>query len=486
MLNLIEDRVNINSIFENYLTETKVQDWKYERAIFQLVEIGFDCTAETADLQELGSLYKSAIINLKDKDCRVYSNDDKEKITRVTENMDLLSSAHPIKKILIENRYMNEYRYSLQIKAIDAELALLKKNCDSLSAVIGKFAHLEEYYDQDGILDFQKTVLPRSIRKLKEEAHFLVTPKEREMLIEISECNNVSEAHNLLDDKWQCVKNWPPHCSYIKSALVLGSQLWEGKSLSNKRHGEDWYRAHIYANIWDEVFLNDEKLETNRSKCISQMMKTLKKTENDIKQQRLDFILRDLNSDNNAVTDEEKRSVAGVKAYVVKDGLLKKHVLSLWAEQVNSNVLMKQLEAISYQWKGTKLTIYGSRLLSFDRVLTYQKGSFSFPTSDNCILEFSKLLLAIISLKRVVKLNYAKFALILKELCKQKVKKASFSDVEISLATHKSEEEEYNEEFVRNTKAMLDKINHNEKDLMQFSDWEDMLSFESAKRRRTN
>lgn len=54
MLNLVEDRANIKSIFENYLTETKVQDWKYARAIFQLVEIGFDCTAETADLQVLG------------------------------------------------------------------------------------------------------------------------------------------------------------------------------------------------------------------------------------------------------------------------------------------------------------------------------------------------------------------------------------------------------------------------------------------------
>ncbi|KAI8083554.1 hypothetical protein BDF21DRAFT_461760 [Thamnidium elegans] len=96
-------------------------------------------------------------------------------------------------------------------------------------------------------------------------------------------------------------------------------------------------------------FFDDDELETKRSECISQVTKGLKEIHGDTSLQRLDFILRDLNTDNDVMTAEEKPTLKGVK----------------------SHVLMEELETISCQWQGAKLTIYGSRLVSFDLILTY-------------------------------------------------------------------------------------------------------------------
>lgn len=76
------------------------------------------------------------------------------------------------------------------------------------------------------------------------------------------------------------------------------------------------------------------------------------------------------------ITAEEKPTLKGVKADVKKGGLLKKNTLYLWSKQVKSHLLMEGLESMSCQWQGTKLTVYGSRLLSSDLILTYVKGSF--------------------------------------------------------------------------------------------------------------
>lgn len=176
-----------------------------------------------------------------------------------------------------------------------------------------------------------------------------------------------------------------------------------------KGHGEDWFKMHVYPNVWDKAFCDDDEFETKRSECLSQVMKVLKEIDGDIRLQRLDFILRDLNKDNDVITAEEKPTLKGVKADVRKGELLKKNTLYLWSKQVNSPVLMEELESMSCQWQGTKWAVYGSRLLSSDQILTYVKGSFLMPVSVKHLPEFSKLLMAVISLKRVVKLNYARF-----------------------------------------------------------------------------
>ncbi|KAG0772639.1 hypothetical protein G6F22_015568 [Rhizopus arrhizus] len=184
---------------------------------------------------------------------------------------------------------------------------------------------------------------------------------------------------------------------------------------------------HVYSNVWDKAFFDDDEFETKRSECLSQVMKVLKEIDGDTRLQKLDFILRDLNTDNDVITAEEKPTLKGVKADIKKGGLLK-NTLYLWSKQVKSHVLMEELESMSCQWQGTKLTVYGSRLLSSDLILTYVKGSFQVPVSVKHLPEFSKLLMAVISLKRVVNLSYAKFTLILEEKYKQEIENLVFDD----------------------------------------------------------
>lgn len=69
--------------------------------------------------------------------------------------------------------------------------------------------------------------------------------------------------------------------------------IWSTNSLINKSHGEDWYRMHVYLNVWDKPFFDDDEFKTKHFECVSQVMKVLKETEKDIKLQKLDFILPD-------------------------------------------------------------------------------------------------------------------------------------------------------------------------------------------------
>ncbi|KAI8364044.1 hypothetical protein EDC96DRAFT_594266 [Choanephora cucurbitarum] len=199
-------------------------------------------------------------------------------------------------------------------------------------------------------------------------------------------------------------------------------------------------------------------------------------------------------------TVEEKPSVKGVKTNVRKGDMMKRHALYLWSKQVDSSILTEKLEAISCQWQSTKFTIYESRLLSSDTMLNYKKESYSFPISSRHSSEFSKLLLAILSLKRTVKLNYAKFDVFLEGKYKNEDKALNFADnifSEVcftSNGTHNDGEyeDEYHEEnepedgdFVKNTKVMLGGFMEVEKGLKRFHDWENMLLFDCSKRRKT-
>ncbi|KAI7896141.1 uncharacterized protein EV154DRAFT_281485 [Mucor mucedo] len=362
--------------------------------------------------------------------------------------MESLCTAQPIRRIMSEKKSQNTYQQTLQDEVIgtttveedswETKKNIAEKNFENLS-VTGKFAHLARYYGEDGILDLDHLKLPRQFTKylktMKDEAGIclepLVTLEERDMLVELSNCKKTVELENLLS-AWYSRKELSSDCKYIRFALSASLELWSTKSLLNKTHGEDWYRMHVYSNVWDKAFLDDEEFETKRSECVSQVTKVLKEAKKDIKLQRLDFILRDMNNDTDILTVEEKPSLKGVKADIKKGNMLKRHALYLWSKQVDSSALMERLEAISCQWQGTKFTIYGSRLLSSDTMLIYRKGCYSFPISSRHSPEFSKLLLAILSLKRTVKLNYAKFNLILEEKYKNEVKTLNFSDDHLS------------------------------------------------------
>ncbi|ORE08184.1 hypothetical protein BCV72DRAFT_303958 [Rhizopus microsporus var. microsporus] len=116
-------------------------------------------------------------------------------------------------------------------------------------------------------------------------------------------------------------------------------------------HGEVWHRMYVHSNVWNKNFLDDDELEIKRSECVSQAMKVLKETRKDVKLQTFDFILRNLNTDNDVVAVEEKSSLKDVKVDIKKGELLKKHALYLWSEQSSSSFQNYLTNAKVLEWK---------------------------------------------------------------------------------------------------------------------------------------
>lgn len=79
-------------MLKKYLQGTKVLDCKYENAIREILDLGFQSYEVETDLKKLGVMYKSLVQPMKD---------EKEKITNVIEHMELLSLAAPIRKLLM-------------------------------------------------------------------------------------------------------------------------------------------------------------------------------------------------------------------------------------------------------------------------------------------------------------------------------------------------------------------------------------------------
>lgn len=277
-LNLVEDDITVRQHFTNYLTKTKVSDWKYENVIKQLLDLGFLPTDEENDLQELGSMYKNIVTDLKNNKSSTYSETENRKMASIVEHIEVSCTASPNKKIIRERKWQNAYQRTLEDEVLDT--ATLKedtwetkkkaaeKNFKNLS-VSEKFAHLATYYGEDGILNLQDAKLPKRfnkyLKKMKDEAGIgvkpLVTLEKRDMLIEISNCKNTSELETRLST-WYSKKDLSPNCRYIRFALSASVELWSTKALLNKAHGEDWYRMHIYSSVWDKAFLDGKIIKS--------------------------------------------------------------------------------------------------------------------------------------------------------------------------------------------------------------------------------
>ncbi|KAG2199584.1 hypothetical protein INT47_012184 [Mucor saturninus] len=513
MLTLLEDQTHIQQHFEQYLHSTKVVSWKFEEALKKLFVADFQST-DVSDLNQLGSIYKSLLERLYSTNRDSYTDSEQFKIRNVIEHMDQICSAGPIKRLFKEHVYKSNYRQSLEdevlVSSHEEFLTAKKKKGErnfSKLSVEAKFAHLATYYGDNGILDLQRLSLPKRFRnrigKMKAEIGVLLQPivtlEERDMLVKIASCKNFIELKAILP-VWYAQCNMSANCRYIRFALATSLELWSSNAMLNKGHREDWYRMHLYAHVWDKAFFDDVEFETKRSKCVSQATKVLKETDKDVKLKRLDFILRDLNNNNDVITVEEKPSSKGVKADIRKGDLLKKNSLYLWSKQVNSDTLIGQLESISCQWQGTKFSIYGSRLVSPDKIITYKKGEFSLPTSGRHASELGRLLMAVISLKRVAKHNYAKFILILEEKYKREVETLNFDNAGLNETSFLSDstdstgsdseckkyQDQNEEEFVETVMAKIKKLKFEEANLKQYEDWEDLLMFDSVKRRKLN
>ncbi|CEP08740.1 hypothetical protein [Parasitella parasitica] len=181
MLTLFEDEAYINKYFKNYLTETKVLDWKYENAVKQILDLGFQPDEVEMDLEKLGAIEEEQ---------------KKEKKKTAEKKFGKLPTSE-------------------------------------------KFAHLAKYYGDDGVLDLQKANIPKRfykhMRKMKEELGTLLQPlvtlEEREMLVEISKCRNTSEIQKLLTT-WYNKDDLTSNCRFIRFALAAGLEIWNSVEIA--------------------------------------------------------------------------------------------------------------------------------------------------------------------------------------------------------------------------------------------------------------
>lgn len=112
-------------------------------------------------------------------------------------------------------------------------------------------------------------------------------------------------------------------------------------------HNEGWYRLHIYSNVFDEAFLHDKKFESKRSECYSNITKAFAFEQN----QRVDFILRNLNDEKDLLTVEEKPTRKGVKSDMAKGKILQRLMLKDGCRRIGSEEIMTRFEAITCQWE---------------------------------------------------------------------------------------------------------------------------------------
>ncbi|CAO3645412.1 unnamed protein product [Mucor hiemalis] len=200
-----------------------------------------------------------------------------------------------------------------------------------------------------------------------------------------------------------------PLCRYIRLALATVAELWSSHLLLKPDHNESWFRTHIYSAVFDNAFIYDNKFTSKRADCYSNITKEF----DDVDNQRVDFILRNINDDNDYLSSEEKPSLKGVKSDMKKGKVLQKAMLRKWTGRLGSVKIMQELEAITCQWQGLKLIVFGTRFISKDHLITYRKDTFSVPKDESHAASFAHLLAAVLSLRRLVYLNYTKLNIIL-------------------------------------------------------------------------
>jgi hypothetical protein len=250
-----------------------------------------------------------------------------------------------------------------------------------------------------------------------------------------------------------------------------------------------WYRTHVYGLVFDNAFIYDKNFITKRADCISSITKEF----DDIANQRVDFILRSLNDDTDYLSAEEKPGLKGVKKDIGKGKTLQMAMLRKWTQYV-VNSRISNFEAITYQWQGVKLQIIGTKYISQNHSISYNKGVFVVPKIVNNLASFAQTLAAVLSLKRLVYFNYSKINIILETKRQHDIEFMHFQGGEIdddillrsdSTAGYDSINDEQIIDFdlEEDIKEALKNIKHGD-DIVTVKDWEEFVVKRVASRKR--
>ncbi|KAI8643145.1 hypothetical protein BD408DRAFT_442847 [Parasitella parasitica] len=286
-----------------------------------------------------------------------------------------------------------------------------------------KLQCLADYYGNDNMLDLVfpgvipvrfASIMKRISDDLQMPLSLKYTENERSILIKVIKAASLHDIEVI-------VKDIPlvPRVglqSYLYIALSKLLLLYQRDQLQDTTHKEGWYQGHLYADVFDAVFLFDPCYVTKRTECHATTIKYLKKMKqiaSDEKDVKVDLIL--FNTQLGDIFSCEDKPAEAKEADVEADikkakDLRQKRLLYIKSILPHSS-LINSVEVISSQFWGLSLTIYGSRMTEKGTIIHYQKGVASLSPIFS-MPEVAHFLLTVMSLQRAIVLDLKKLTAI--------------------------------------------------------------------------
>ncbi|KAI7866705.1 hypothetical protein BDF14DRAFT_1809082 [Spinellus fusiger] len=472
---LFESEAKVREVLREYYKTTLYEEWNISTIVKSLLD-QFEVLVVEDDLEALSNLFEETLVNLSQEEI---TTDKKEQLLNLSQKINQVIKSPHIRQI---------FSYKLlksNILASATDSVVKDHNCyQDSDQKISPLMFLIKRYAKDGILDFEDVRFSQRHRKivgavldgLNLSLLLAVTPMEWSVLRELGQSksmNKVKELVGKLYQNYDCEEG----VKYIRCALVTMIDLWESDRLRTARNNESWFRSNVYAGVWDRLFLPNDQFYSKRAECHSAVFRELKSLGHDVKNMKVDFILRDINSNQDFITTEEKPTNTGAAEDVIKSKALQQETLALWRDQIGCDKLAKHLEAITCQWVGTELIIRGTKIIGRTMV-SYVKARCTIPIA-HCneeinFYESSRSLLLFLSLKRAVTLNYEKLKAIINTKYKFELDNLYISSDHHTLRTKpdscpNSEEEEpelvayihkYGPEFEKHCLSALDYVKY--------------------------
>ena len=209
----------------------------------------------------------------------------------------------------------------------------------------------------------------------------------------------------------------------------------------------------------------------------------MKDNNEDIAQQRVDFILRSNHDGTDYLSLEEKPTDQEAHYDFKKGKRMQQHMLKLWSDWLGSTVLVGELEAVTCQWQQTKLVVFGTRLLPSGHFIVYKKATAYISPVSGHHAAAARLLQIVLSIKRLVTLNHMKLIAMINVIEKYSneyldlsvnTDQPYFTYYGSSQESQKSTEKGEEPEYVQEASLVARSVKHPD-DIVGVSDWEKML-----------
>ncbi|CEG64737.1 hypothetical protein RMATCC62417_01659 [Rhizopus microsporus] len=345
---------------------------------------------------------------------RVIEDVYKDKNDMVEQTRILLSSTTlplPTQSSIVSKRDSDEFNDNTNNRSNNKKLNHLKLGDIKGLSLNDKLEKLTKAYGEGSILDLVSPGLIPSrfakemkdiVRDLKIPLKLVCTREERVILIKTSEATSLKQIETVIKSITLVPRVGLKSYLFISLSKML--LLFQSGQLQDSNHKEGWFQGHVYADLFDAVFMFDLYYVTKRTECHATTIKYLRKTkkiDQNEKDVKIDLIL--FNNQLGDIFSCEDKPTNATEADVQSD--IKKakefrekrllYIQSLLPHPSN----IKHIEVISSQFHGLKLTVYGSKMTEEGTIIHYQKTKALIPTAPAHMSQAAHFLLTVMSLQ---------------------------------------------------------------------------------------